>query len=86
MIRTMTLKIRREILSNIRNEYQESDWLGKSKLLDGFIATSGYDRKYAIKLLNSTEKINKPAQTRQSRVKYDEQVKQALITVWYVAN
>jgi len=86
MIHTMNLKTRREILTNIRNKYQESDWLGKSKLLDGFVAASGYDRKYAIKLLNSTEKIIKPAQTRQSNVKYDEQVKQALIAVWYAAN
>jgi hypothetical protein len=57
MIRTMSLKTRREILSNIRNQYQESDWLGKTKFLDGFIAANGYDRKYAIKLLNSTEKL-----------------------------
>jgi hypothetical protein len=67
MIRTMSLETRREILSNICNQYQESNWLGKTKLLDGFIAASGYNRKYAIKLLNSTEKINKPPQTRQSR-------------------
>ena len=86
MIRTMNLKTRREILTNIRNQYQESDWLGKSKLLDGFVAASGYERKYAIKLLNCTENINKPPQTRQSKVKYDEQVKQVLITVWYAAN
>ena len=86
MIRTISLKIRRVILSNIRNQYQESNWLGKSKLLDGFVAASGYDRKYAIKLLNSTEKINKLPKTRQSTIKYDEQVKQVLITVWYAAN
>jgi hypothetical protein len=79
-------KTRREILNNIRNQYQEADWLGKTKLLDGFVATSGYDRKYAIKLLNSKETINKPPQARQSKIKYDEQVKQALITVWYAAN
>jgi hypothetical protein len=35
MIRTMNLKTRREILNNIRNQYQEADWLGKTKLLDG---------------------------------------------------
>lgn len=86
MIRTMSLKTRKEILTNIRNQYQESDWLGKSKLLDGFVAASGYERKYAIKLLNSTENINKLPQTRQSKDKYDEQVKQVLITVWYAAN
>ena len=86
MIRTMNLKTRREILVNIRDQYQKSDWSNKSKLLDGFVAASGYNRKYAIKLLNSTENINKPPQTRQSKVKYDEQVKQALITIWYAAN
>jgi hypothetical protein len=60
--------------------------LGKSKLLDGFVATSGYERKYAIKLLNRTNEINKPPRTRQSGVKYDEQVKQGLIAVRYAAN
>jgi hypothetical protein len=86
MIRTMNLKTRREILKNIHIQYQEADWLGKSKLLDGFVAASGYDRKYAIRLLNSTKEINKLPQTRQSKVKYDEQVKQVLITIWYAAN
>jgi hypothetical protein len=82
----MNLQTRREILNSIRIQYQESDWQQKSKILDGFIAASGYDRKYAIKLLNSNTVINKPAQTRQSRVKYDEQVRQALIALWYAAN
>jgi hypothetical protein len=59
MIRTMNLKTRREILSNIHNQYQESNWLDKAKFLYGFIAASGYDRKYTIKLLNSTEVIKK---------------------------
>ena len=86
MIRTMSLQSRREILNNIRIQYQESDWLKKGKILDGFVAASGYDRKYAIKLLNSNDVINRPPQTRQSRVKYDEQVRRALITVWYAAN
>ena len=86
MIRTTNLETRREVLINIRSQYQSSDWLGKSKLLDGFIAASGYDRKYAKKLLNSTNDINKPPQTRKSKVKYDEQVKQTLIVVWYSEN
>ena len=60
MIRTMNLETRREILINIRSQYQISDWLGKSKLLDGIVAASGYDRKYAIKLLNGTNDVNKP--------------------------
>jgi hypothetical protein len=86
MIRTMSLQTRRAILINIRQQHQESDWLGKRKLLNGFVAASGYDRKYAINLLNRTDEINKPPRTRQSSVKYDEQVRQALTTVWYAAN
>lgn len=86
MIKSMNLQTRREILNSIRVRYQESDWQEKGKILDGFIAASGYDRKYAIKLLNSNAVINKPVPTRQSRVKYDEQVRQALIALWYAAN
>jgi len=36
--------------------------------------------------LNSTDKINKPPGARQSKIKYDEQVKQALISDWYAVN
>jgi hypothetical protein len=86
MIRSTNLKTRRGILNSICVQYQESDWQQKGKILDGFIPASGHDRKYAIKLLNSNAVINKSAQTRQSRVKYDEQVKQALIALWYGAN
>ena len=59
MIRSMNLQTRREILNSIRIQYQESDWRQKSKILDGFIAASGYDRKYAIKLLSSNTVINR---------------------------
>jgi hypothetical protein len=58
----MNLQTRREILTNIRNQYQEAGWLKKGKILDGFVAASGYDRKYAIKLLNSKDKIKKQPQ------------------------
>ena len=66
-------------MTNIRFQYQEAGWLDKGKILDGFVAASGYDRKYAIKLLNSIGNIKKQPQTRQSSVKYDAQVKQALV-------
>ena len=65
---------------------KKSDWLEKGRIIDGFIAASGYDRKYAIRLLNSKKEIIQSQQQRQSRVKYDEQVKHALIAVWYAAN
>jgi hypothetical protein len=86
MIKSMSLNTRREFLFSVRDQYQHSNWLDKGKILDGFITVSGYDRKYAIKLLNGNDDIIKLPQKRQASVKYDEQVKQALIAVWCAAN
>lgn len=80
------LQLRREFLISVRDQYQKSGWLEKGKILDGFVAASGYDRKYAIKLLNGKNEIIKLPRQRKSTIKYDEQVKQALIAVWYAAN
>jgi len=85
-MKPMSLKMRREFLFSVRDQYQKSDWLEKGKLLDGFIAASGYDRKYAIKLLNGNNHTIMLPQKRQVRIKYDEQVKHALVAVWYAAN
>ncbi len=85
-MKSMNLQMRREFLISVREQYQQSDWLEKGKILDGFVAASGYDRKYAIKLLNSNNEMNRLPKQRQSRVKYDKQVKQALVEVWYTAN
>jgi hypothetical protein len=81
MIRSMNLQTHIEILNSIRVQYQESDWQKKGETLDGFIAASGHDRKYAIRLLNSNTVIDKPPQTRQSRVQHDDQVRQTLISL-----
>ena len=86
MMKSMNLQTRREFLKSVRTQYQESNWLAKGKILDGFIAASGYNRKYAIKLLNATGDIIKSSNKRCSRVKYDEQVRQAIIALWYAAN
>ena len=85
-MKSMSLQMRREFLISVRDQYQQSGGLDKLKVLDGFLAASGYDRKYAIKLLNSNNEVIKLPQQRESRVKYDEPVKQALIAVWYAAN
>jgi len=85
-MKSMSLKMRREFLMSVRDQYQKSEWLDKGKILDGFIAASGYHRKYAIKLLNGIDDTIKLPQKRLVNVKYDEQVKQALIAVWYTAN
>ncbi len=84
----MSLQTRRELMEQIRSKYQQAPWKEKNKILNGFIETTGYQRKYAIFLLNRKEptkaNIGKRKITRPS--KYNEDVSQALLTVWYAAN
>jgi hypothetical protein len=82
----MSLQLRRELLSRIKENYQLAPWKEKVKILDGFIAATRYQRKYAICLLHQTtnelhnkKKIHKNCQ-------YDGAVQQALITIWNAAN
>jgi len=84
MRNSMSLTTRRELLNSVRQKYRQANWTDKGKILDGFVATANYDRKYAIRLLNDLEVVSEP-KPRRSKV-YDEQVLQALITVWCTAN
>lgn len=85
MIKSVSLNTRRELLASVRQKYRDVNWVNKGKILDGFVAATGYERKYAIQLLNSTEKPAESPRHRSSQ-KYDDQVRQALIFVWCTAN
>jgi len=86
MIKTMSLSARRELLIGVRQTYQDADWMDKGRVLDGFIAATGYERKYATRLLNSTEVPSITPKRRLGCQKYDDQVRQALFSVWCAAN
>ena len=86
MPKKMSLTTRKELLTSVHASYSQAPWADKVKIVDGFIAATGYERKYAIKLLNVpikpvTAKVKRPA-----RVIYNEQIKQALIAIWHAAN
>ncbi len=49
----MSLQARRELLQHMLPQYHEASTVKKkSKLLDAFTAATGYNRKYAMGLLN----------------------------------
>jgi len=50
----MSLSARRELVASIRQKYQEANRIDKGEILDGFLAATGYGRKYAIQMINST--------------------------------
>ena len=84
IMKSMSLIARRELQASVRRKYQDASWTGKRKILDGFVAATGYERKYAIQLLNSEEMSVLPKKRPISQ-QYDEQVRQALISVWNAA-
>jgi len=48
----MSIKTKQEILIHIQKRYKEAKFYSKSKILDEFVATTGYCRKYAISKLH----------------------------------
>ena len=84
----MSTQTRKELLFYIKKRYKEANLTNKSKILDELIASSGYDRKYAIHLLNLKEMTIVPNKNRrqQNNTKYNDDVKQAIITMWKSTN
>lgn len=82
----MSLQSRRELIFSVRIKYKGSCWKKKSKILDGFIAATGYQRKYAIKLLNSAEIKHTSNVGRRKEPKYNKVVQTALIAAWRAVN
>lgn len=84
----MSLQTRKELLIHVQDKYRSAKKSEKIKILDGLIATTGYRRKYAINLLNqcALSANFKQKNNRSSTKKYDEAIRQALLTLWYAAN
>lgn len=81
----MSFKGKRELVDTVRPRYYQATRPEKKRILDELVANTGYNRKYAIHL------INHPAQSRRRRKRrgkrrYTLPVKAALITVWRAAN
>jgi hypothetical protein len=77
----MTHAARVELTNEVRNRYCAAAGAEKRKILDEFIAVTGYHQKSAIRALNA-EPIVKRRQSRARRALYDEAVQAALIVLW----
>ena len=81
----ISLSARKEMLKNVKSRYKELNWIEKRKVIDGLCATTGYERKYAISLINnSMKKVERKKP--QKNIQYGNDVKQALVTIWKAAN
>ncbi len=82
----ISLQTRRELLQHLLPQYREATTVRKkSKLLDAFTAATGYNRKYAMELLNHGKaQQSTPQPPRPHR--YGPEVHHALFLVWNAAN
>lgn len=77
----MTKQGKRELLKAIRPRYRKVSKREKSRILDEFVAATGYNRKYAIQLLRNGP--SRPSRQRRGRsLIYGPDVVAALVQVW----
>lgn len=80
----MSMKSRRELAASIAPHYQSACKKRKGQILDEFVLSSGYNRKYAIAMLDQAasgpSEAVRPARCR--RRKYGPDVELALLSLW----
>lgn len=81
MNKRMTCAARAELANAIRARYLAASAREKRKILDEFIASTGYHEKSAIRVLNGAS-VSKQHQIRQRASLYDEAVRGSLIVLW----
>ncbi len=85
----MSLKARRELVAAVAVRYRQATKLEKQKILDEFVATTGYHRKYAINVLRNYNSAGSASAKQKRRSKpryYTAEVQAALVVVWEAAN
>jgi hypothetical protein len=82
----MSVQARRELLAEVGPRYRNVDKKQKHTILNEFVAATGYQRKYAIALLNKPPQSKKKKPVLRAPRRYDASVAQALQSVWEIAN
>lgn len=80
----MSQKTRDELLERLRPSYARRGLPGRKRLLDEFCELSGYNRKYAIKLLRGQRGTRKRPPGRKKT--YDEDVHEVVRDIWRLSN
>jgi hypothetical protein len=75
-----------EYLRGIYERYQDAARVEKSRILDEFCEVAGYNRKYALRLLNGKAPKRVPPLRRPRRAKYSKKAVEILRVIWESAN
>ncbi|MBI4757838.1 MAG: hypothetical protein HY783_02380 [Chloroflexi bacterium] len=82
----MTKVGKRELADAVRKRYWRASKKQKSRILDEFVATTGYHRKYALWLLGNHSPRRTPVRRRRRQRIYTADVSQALIRIWDICD
>ena len=78
---------KREYLRKIRNRYKNASKKEKKLILDEFSKVCSYNRKYAIRLINSKFSAEKSPAKRGRKTHYtDPMIKKVLTDIWVATN
>jgi hypothetical protein len=81
MKRQMSVKSRRELMASLGERYRAGLRPVKCRILDEFVAVTGYHRKHAIRLLK-LGRVEAASTTRARPRRYGDAVAEALIVLW----
>ncbi len=81
----MTKQGKQELLKAVRPRYRKASKNEKSQILDEFVASTGYNRKYAIHLLRNGPPKNSSLKKRGRRLIYGPDVIAELVRIWEVS-
>ena len=76
---TISPQTRRELVTAVAGRYQRSTPAETGRILDEFVALTGYHRKHAIRVLNGSSAM--PAARWGRRSVYDEAVTEGLVVL-----
>src|ERR1700747_1559020 len=80
-MRLVSMAVRDELVMAIAERYGGSLRWEKVRILDEFVAVTGYHRKHAMRLLRDG-RTGKQSGPRLARRLYDEAVREALVVLW----
>ena len=80
-MRRLSMATRDELTTAVSRRYSEAGRIERSRILDEFVAVTGYHRKHAMRVLRSGSTSSRNA-LRPGRRIYGEAVREALILLW----
>jgi hypothetical protein len=81
MAKKISADARRELVRAIGDRYRAGSKQEKARILDEFVAVTGFHRKHSIRLLNSVCEATAAGPRPRLRL-YDDAVREALIVLW----